>query len=93
MSAFFETPPKDPDARLDYYWDWTSWLKAGDTVVDNEFVVPADLTASGQNQTETMTSLFLAGGLDGTDYKIVSRVTTAQGRTDARTIIIPVRER
>lgn len=93
MSDFFEMPPKDPDAKLDYYWDWTAWLEDDDTVADNEFIVPDGLVASGQNRTTTTTSLFLAGGSNGTDYKIVSRITTAAGRIDDRTIIIPVRER
>ena len=35
---------KDPDAVLDYGFDWSAWLEAGDTIVTSEWIVPEGIT-------------------------------------------------
>lgn len=78
---------KDPDARLDYGVDWTAWLN-GDTITASEWIVAAGLTADTPADDGEIATIWLSGGTAGTDYEATSRITTAAGRIDDRTITI-----
>ena len=41
-------PVKDPNAVLDYFLDWTSWLTTGDTIDSIVWTVPSGLTLETQ---------------------------------------------
>lgn len=82
---------KDPDAVLDYSWDWTAWL-GDDTIVTSEWFVEGATVDSDSHDTKT-TTVWLSGGTVGDQITAMNRVTTAGGRTDDRTRSIPVRER
>lgn len=87
---------KDPDAVLDYVFDWTLWLD-GDTIdtatatVDDDSDTPV-VVDSTSNDSTTVT-VFLSAGTAGTSAEVTCRITTSEGRTDDRTIRIRVRER
>lgn len=83
---------KDPDAVLDYTFDWTQWL-AGDTISNSTWNVPAGLTSTGSASTATSATVWLSGGTAGLSYEVSNRITTANGRTDDRSIIIKVEQR
>ena len=66
--------------------------------------VPAGLTLDSENKNSatiqgvtydinTVHNMTLSGGTAGTDYNVVSRVTTSDGRTLDKAIIIVCRER
>ena len=88
---------KDPDAELDYGLDWSPWLVEGATIATSEWIVPAGLTEGTGDKassfTDTTTTVWLSGGEDGQDYKVVNRITDTDGRTDDRRITIKVRQR
>lgn len=85
---------KDPNATLDYERDWGPWLAGdGDTIVSSEWIVPDGLTKDSQSTTTTVATVWLSGGTAGQAYEITNRITTSQGRTDDRSILIVVRER
>lgn len=84
---------KDPNANLDYQWDWSDWLEAGETISSYVLTVPAGLTLGTNSNTTTKVTAFLAGGTVDTGYKVQCRITTNQSRTDDRSIYINVRER
>lgn len=84
---------KDPDAVLDYKWDWSSWLQGGETISSSVFTVTAGLTVNSTSNTTTTATVWLAGGTAGLVYSVGNRITTSLGRTDERTVQIRVQER
>jgi fructosamine-3-kinase len=85
---------KDPDATLEFGRDWSTWLAAsGDTIVTSIWLVPAGLTVVDESNTATVALVWLSGGTAGQSYVITNRITTAQNRTDDRSIQIVVRQR
>lgn len=84
---------KDPNAILDYQWDWADWLAVGETISTAVFTVPTGLTLSSQSNTTTTATAFLSGGTVDDGYKVTCRITTNQGRTEDRSIYLRCRER
>ena len=75
----------------------------GETISTITELVPSGITldSSNKNSTsiqgityaiDTVHNMVLSGGSAGTDYDIVSRITTSGGRTLDKTITIKVRE-
>jgi hypothetical protein len=87
---------KDPDARLDYATDWSTWLGEGE-VIDSHVVTvsgpDAALALDGDDASATVVTAWLIGGTAGAEYRVGYRVTTNQGRTDERSDTIYVMER
>lgn len=91
---------KDPDAVLDYHFDWTLWMANGDYIVASQFIsTPGIVIGTGANGaantsfTTTNTTCWLIGGSPGQPYVVTNRITTAQGRVDDRSITIRVQDR
>ena len=89
---------KDPNAVLDYVWDWTSWL-GDDTLATKTVTVTAavgDLTPIVVDSSAVvgpLVTVWLSGGTVGTTYPVTCRITTAGGRTEDRTNRFIVTER
>ena len=83
---------KDPQAVLDYRWDWSAWLGA-DTIATATITVPTGITKDSQTNTTTAVTAWLSGGTVRTSYAVTCRIVTAAGRTDERSITIVVAER
>lgn len=79
---------KDPEAKLDYIWDWSDWL--GD---DNDTLDTAVFTSSAPTELEvemvevapTKATVWLSGGLPYVSYLVTCRVHTMGGRDEDRT--------
>ena len=102
---------KDPDAVLDYKYDWkaltngtgtSDWLGAAETIIAGFTititpVTPSPLTEDSSSRTDADTSVtvWLSGGLAGTEYRVACAITTdnATPRTDERTMKIKCEER
>lgn len=84
---------KDPDARLDYTVDWTSWLVDGDTVASVEWLPDPGITTDTQTVAGARATVWLSGGVAGRVHRVVCRVTTTAGRVDDRTLRIRVLDR
>lgn len=84
---------KDPDATLDYTWNWSDWLGADTITGTPTITVPAGITKTTQSNTTTAVTAWLTGGTAGTAYDVACKIVTAGGRTDERTIRIEVRQR
>ena len=104
MSTSFDTFIKDPDAVLDYKFDWAAetngsgtsdWLQAGETIASHTIDEDTGITVDSSAQTDANTSVtvWLSGGTAGTDYAVRCEVVTSASRTDERTMMICVRER
>jgi hypothetical protein len=83
---------KDPQAELDYGFDWGSWLD-GDTIADSIWIADSGITVESDVFTDTTTTVWLSGGTLGCAYNVTNRITTAAGRTDDRTLLVQVSNR
>ena len=84
---------KDPDAILDYQFDWSDWLGSSDTISTSTFTVETGLTKVTDTKTTTTTTIWLSGGTVGQTYGVANRIVTAGGRTEDRSIMIHVTNR
>lgn len=85
---------KDPQAVLDYKFDWGPWLQ-NDTIATSTWIVDSgiDIVPASESFDTTTTTVFLQNGTEGNNYSLTNRITTAASRTDERTIQIKVRQR
>jgi len=96
-----ETFLKDPQALLDWGWDWSNWLKSGETVNSSSLsvTVSSSLTvATSPAPTVSQASAgvvvaWISGGISGTDETATCTMMTSAGRRDVRTIVIDVDNR
>ena len=84
---------KDPDAILDWHFDWVNWLAAGETISTSTFITTAGITVTSNSSTATNTTVWLSGGTPGQPYRITNRIVTTAGRTDDRSVTIRVKDR
>lgn len=104
MSGFVEdstgkpTILKDPDAELDYSWDWSAWLAAStppDTIQSFQVLLTGSVTASVGSTAEDagIVTAMILGGASGDKIAATCRITTAGGKIDDRTVYLKVKER
>jgi hypothetical protein len=95
MTTLIRTFRKDPDATLDYGFDWEAddWLSSGETITDSVWTVQTGLTKDSESNTETTTTVWLSGGTAGEVYTVANQITTSAGRIDERTFGIVVENR
>lgn len=84
---------KDPQAVLDWKFDWADWLSVSETISSATVTVATGLTKDSQSNTTTAVTVWLSGGTLGQTYSVACRITTNQARTDERTLLIRVTDR
>lgn len=93
---------KDPNAVLDYVFDWTEWLTAaGDDIASHNVVVisgadPASSIAVDSTQVVGKTVVvWVSGGSAGETAALRCRITTdnSPARIDDRTVYLKLKER
>ena len=85
---------KDPDAVLDYTFDWTAWLAlVSDTLSSQTVLVDTGITCDSSSISGTTVIVWLSGGSVGVTYGITCRIVTANGRTDDRSIFVKIKQR
>jgi hypothetical protein len=87
------TYDKDPDAVLDYGFDWSDWLESAETIATSTWTVPAGITKDSDTKDNTTTTIWLSGGTEGASYKITNHIVTSEGREDDRSHVIHMIER
>ena len=76
---------KDPNATLDYSFDWSPYLSPiADTITTVEWVLSTGLTKVSESFTTTSATVFVLGGIEDEVETITCRITTAGGRIDDR---------
>ena len=88
-----QTFRKDPDANLDYGFDWSDWLASGETISVSVWTVPAGLAEGSKQMGDTSTKVWLSGGTAGNAYTVSNKVTTSDARVDERSFEVVVEER
>jgi hypothetical protein len=84
---------KDPDARLDYTFDWHEYLADGETIVDALVTPDSGLNVDSWDFGDTSVIAWISGGTPGNVYRVACRITTSDTRTDERSINVRVLER
>lgn len=88
---------KDPDAILDYGFDWSDWLQDGETITASVWAIdPSDspgLAKDSDSFSDSATTAWLSGGEADTDYVVTNHITTSENREDDRSHRIKVRQR
>ena len=86
---------KDPDATLDYTFDWSDWLTSPETINSIVTDVPTGMTEESSSNTTTTATIWLSGGIAGTEYTVGCEITTnsSPARVDERSITIKVVQR
>lgn len=85
---------KDPNAVLDYTFDWGPYLTPlGDTISTATWVLSTGLTKVSQSNTTTTATAFVSGGTVGETATLTCRIVTNGGRTDDRSISLKIVER
>jgi hypothetical protein len=84
---------KDPNATLDYGFDWSQWLQDGESI--SSYIITAGCGINKASDTNTSASVivWLTSGCAGNRYSVACKITTSANRIDERTIKIDVRER
>lgn len=85
---------KDPDAVLDYAFDWEEyWLESGETIASHTITVQTGITKDSDSESDGIVTVWLSGGTAGSTYEVACEIVTTNGRTDERTISIICNER
>ena len=86
---------KDPDAVLDYKWDWSDWLATGETISSHTIPTVTGITLDSSSITDTNTSVtaWYSSGTALTDYDVTCQIITSDSREDDRTVTLKVRDR
>ncbi|WP_250502855.1 hypothetical protein [Caballeronia sp. AZ7_KS35] len=81
---------KDPQAVLDFNWDWSAWLGEGETITDKTVSPDAGLSVNSSSIEGGVVSAWLSGGVAGANYIVACTITTSAGRTETRRIQVGV---
>ena len=84
---------KDPQAVLDWTWDWTTWLQPNEQLTSSAFAATPGITIDSISNSTNKATVWLSGGTPGIPYQVTNTITTNQGRTDERSITIRVKDR
>lgn len=84
---------KDPEAVLDWHWDWSEWLDSNESITASTMTVTPGLTLDSDTFSLTSTTAWLSGGTAGQVYLVTNQITTDAGRVDERSITIRVTNR
>lgn len=84
----------DPDAELDYAFDWTAWLDDGETITSHTLVPTTGITVDNSTEDAGIVTVWVSGATPAKSLqRITCRIVTNEGRTDDRTMQFRVAER
>lgn len=89
---------KDPDSQVSHGFDYTEWLRAGETIISSSWEIPSGLSLGIDGQgadvdadfTTTHTSILLRGGTLNERYLVTNTITTNQLQTEQRSFYVLV---
>ena len=81
---------KDPDAVLDFLFDWSQWLLFNETISSYTVTPDSGLTVDSTSQSNSVVAVWLSGGTVGKTYELKCKILTSMSRTDKRTMIIEI---
>lgn len=94
--AALSDPPRyvmDPQAVLDFAFDWSGWLAGAETIIAQTVVATAGLTVATVTQSTGVVTAWLSAGTVDTTVTVTCHITTSAGRQDDRSIYVTVLNR
>jgi len=88
--------PIDPDAKLDFGYNWSAWLPTGVTIdISDWTITPTGPVLSNGSNDNTTTAIYVAGCTSGVTYTLTNQITTTgtPARVDGRSIVLVCRKR
>lgn len=86
------TQPKTPESILDYTFDWTAWLAAGEAITANTVTPASGVVVVSSVASATTVTTTLSGGTAGQLARITCLISTNQGRTEEAAIYLQITE-
>jgi hypothetical protein len=87
----------DPNARLDYYVDWSAWLADGETITDATWTVTGYTDTAPDIATDitstTQPGVWVEDATLGDKLSLTCHIVTTDGREDDRTHHLIVAQR
>ncbi len=95
---------KDPNAKLDYTFDWSDWMPTGDTITASAFtietisgdaspLISSSSPAESFSASSSTTTLWLEDGTAGNTYVVTNQITTSDGRISENSIVIIIEDK
>ena len=88
---------KDPGARIDFEFDWSTAYPDGQAVTASDWTVapdePGGVIVAGAAYDLVQTTATLASGIAGHVYRVTNRATMSDGQIDERSMTVRVEER
>jgi hypothetical protein len=83
----------DPNADLDYGWDWSDWLGSDVITASTWSVDPTGPTLHNPTFSDTATTVWISGGTSGAVHRVINHITTDNLREEDSSFRIQVREK
>jgi len=85
------TYSKSADAKLDYTFDWSSWLVSSE-ISTSSWSSDTGVTLSDDGSTTDSAFVYVSGGTSGQQYTITNTIVTndATPKTDTRSFLLKV---
>ena len=81
---------KDPDAVLDFLFDWSQWLLFNEIISSYTIIPDSGLTVDSTSQSNSVVTVWISGGTAGKTYELECKILTSISRIDKRTMTIEV---
>lgn len=88
-----------PNERKRYTIEYSDWLDTGETIDAVEFTIEEEITTPPFEITDddidvggTLIAFFAEGGIDGSSYKVIVKVTTSNGQVKEDHILYAVKD-
>jgi len=89
VSTAFRT---DPDATLDWVFDWSAWLAESETITAHTIETSGTVTVDSSSVSAGAVTVWLSAAA-GSRVQVTCRIVTSQGRTDDRSLTLLVGDR
>lgn len=93
MATKFKDYKQDPNANLDWIFDWNLWLGEFEYITVATFITDPGITVTANSHTQKTATVWISGGTEGQTYNITCRITTNEGRIDDRSFTLRITNR
>lgn len=83
----------DPDAVLDFVFDFSAWLGPSETITSQTVTADTGVTVGAVTQSAGVVTVWLSGGVLGSTVRVTCHIVTDQGREDDRSFRVNVVDR
>lgn len=85
---------KDPEAVLDYVFDWSQYLSSvADTINEYDVRVTGSCAIDSKTESDGKVIAWVSGGTLNSVDSLTCSITTTGGRTDERTVYLKIKDR